>query len=75
LRFMDLTSNEQRGNGPIPLLYGAMLTRVGTPSEIPGYCTNIYLVEPDAVERFHAESDEVARSTCSRPLTISVLDV
>jgi 4-amino-4-deoxy-L-arabinose transferase-like glycosyltransferase len=75
LRFMDLTSNEQRGNGPIPLLYGAMLTRVGTPSAIPGYCTNIYLVEPDAVERFHAESDEVARSTCSRPLTISVLDV
>jgi hypothetical protein len=75
LRFNDLTTGEVRGNGPIPLLYGAMLTRVGTPDAIPNYCANIYLVEPDAVDRFHAASDAVASEECGRLLTISVLDV
>lgn len=75
LRFVDLTSSQERGDGPIPLLYGAMLTRIGTPGAIPNYCANIYLVEPDAVARFHAESDAIASAACGRLLTISVLDV
>jgi hypothetical protein len=65
----------ERGTGPIPLLYGGVIPLLGQPGAIPGYCSNLYLVEPDAQDRFHEESDAVAQKTCGQPLRFSVLDV
>jgi hypothetical protein len=75
LRFEDLSNGHERGTGPIPLLYGGVIPLLGQPGAIPGYCSNLYLVEPDAQDRFHEESDAVAQKTCGQPLRFSVLDV
>ena len=75
LRFEDLTTGATRGNGPIPLLYGAVIPKVDQPDAIPGYCSNLYLVEPNVLEQFHEASDPVATAACGQPLTVEVLDV
>jgi 4-amino-4-deoxy-L-arabinose transferase-like glycosyltransferase len=75
LRFEDLSTGNERGTGPIPLLYGGVVPLLGQPDKIPGYCANLYLVEPDAQSRFHEESDAVAQKTCGQPLRVAVLDV
>ena len=46
LRFEDMTTGEISGTGPIPLIYGAVMPLLNQPDAIPGYCANLYLVEP-----------------------------
>jgi hypothetical protein len=73
LRFVDLREGVERGTGPIPLLYGAMLERIGDPGSIPGYCTNHYLVEPESEQRFFEEMVAVALPECGQPLRYDIL--
>jgi hypothetical protein len=75
LRFEDLTTGDMRGNGAIPLMYGAVLTKVNQPDLIPGFCTNLYLVEPNVLDQFHAASDPVATAACGKPLSSESLHV
>jgi hypothetical protein len=75
LRFEDLTTGDMRGNGAISLMYGAVLTKVNQPDLIPGFCTNLYLVEPNVLDQFHSASDPVATAACGKPLSSESLDV
>ncbi len=75
LRFEDLTNGNVRGRGPIPLLYGAVVPRLGDPGLIPGYCTNLYLVEPGQVDQFLEATTAVAIETCGQPLNFNELNV
>jgi hypothetical protein len=75
LRFVNLKSGVTHGNGPIPILYGAILPKLGEPDQIPGYCTNLYLVEPEGLQTFIETTDPVATATCGQPLIYNELDV
>ena len=68
LRFVDLRTGITRGNGPIPLLYGSLLERIGDPESVPGYCTSHYLVDPSVVDQFLELTEPVATSVCGAPL-------
>jgi hypothetical protein len=75
LRFEDMTTGEISGTGPIPLIYGAIIPLLNQPDAIPGYCGNLYLVEPDVLDTFHQASDATAQQACGQPLRFDVLDV
>jgi len=75
LRFEDLTTGEISGTGPIPLIYGAVIPLLNQPDAIPGYCANLYLVEPNVLDQFHEASDATAQKACGQPLRFDVLDI
>lgn len=75
VRFLDMTNGEERGSGPITFVYGAILPLPSEPDWIPGYCTNVYLVEPDQLEQFRKATGELTVSECDTPLRVEVLDV
>jgi hypothetical protein len=75
LRFEDLTTGDTRGSGPIPLIYGALIPLLAQPDSVPGYCTNLYLVEPEVADRFYEATDAVATSACDAPLRVELLDL
>jgi hypothetical protein len=73
VRFADLETGDQRGNGNTMLSYGAVVPRLADPSSIPGYCSNIYLVEPNLVDMFIATTEPVAQAECGRSLIFNEL--
>jgi hypothetical protein len=75
LRFEDMTTGDARGNGPIPLIYGGLIPLLGHPDVVPGYCTNLYLVEPNVADRFHEVADPIAAEACGAPLRVELLDL
>jgi dolichyl-phosphate-mannose-protein mannosyltransferase len=75
LRFEDMTTGEISGTGPIPLIYGAVIPLLSQPDAIPGYCANLYLVEPNVLDQFHQASDAAAQQACGQLLRVDVLDV
>jgi hypothetical protein len=74
-RFEDMTTGEISGTGPIPLIYGAVIPLLNQTDAIPGYCANLYLVEPNVLDQFHEASDATAQQACGQPLRFEVLDV
>jgi len=70
-----MTTGEISGTGPIPLIYGAVIPLLNQTDAIPGYCANLYLVEPNVLDQFHEASDATAQQACGQPLRFEVLDV
>jgi 4-amino-4-deoxy-L-arabinose transferase-like glycosyltransferase len=75
--FYDLSNGQgtpctsDGGNKPT-LLVGAMLQRMKEPARIPQYCTNIYYVSPDLLEKFTGAARE-HQGQCAQPLRYKLL--
>ncbi|MDQ2681965.1 MAG: hypothetical protein M3Y37_00420, partial [Chloroflexota bacterium] len=75
IQVVDLLAADERGSGSIRLLYGGTAALLSAPETIPGYCTNLYLVEPDQMERFVSASSQFGMATCGHDLVFNELDV
>jgi hypothetical protein len=73
VRFIDVVDGESFGSGPVPLLFHGMLDRLKDPATVPGYCTNLYLLEPDAADSFRRITNPSAQAVCGRPLDYQVV--
>jgi 4-amino-4-deoxy-L-arabinose transferase-like glycosyltransferase len=72
--FVNLSSGDA---GPCPpsmpvLFVGRLIERVKSPETVPGYCTNVYYVAPDLLDRFQAAVASHP-SICPQPLKIKKL--
>jgi len=54
------------------LLVGHLIDRVQTPDQVPGYCTNVYYVDPTLLARFQA-AVATHPGQCPQPLKIKQL--
>ena len=74
VRFVDLTTGETVDSGPIPVLYHGLITMLADPGSVPGYCTNLYIVEPHIADQFADLTETTAAQICGAPLKSLLLE-
>jgi hypothetical protein len=72
-RFVDLTTGETFDSGPTNVLEHGLLTALAHPSTVPGFCTNLYVVEADIALRFADLTNAPAIAMCGRPLNAVIV--
>jgi 4-amino-4-deoxy-L-arabinose transferase-like glycosyltransferase len=72
VRYRDLMTGASRGTGSITVIYGGVLDLLAEPTAVPGYCANVYLVEPQALAQF-IERTRDATGVCGHSLDYEVL--
>jgi len=73
VHFVDVTTGETLDSGPIPVLDHGLLTALANPSSVPGYCTNLYVVETNLAAQFADVTEARARAICGTPLKSLIL--
>ena len=73
VRWVDLKTGEVHGDGPVRMLYHGMLDRLEQPMSVPGYCTNIYVIDNGLLDRFLEVTEADAKEICGEPLTYVVV--
>jgi hypothetical protein len=69
VHFVDLKDSSVRGTGPVRVLYHGLLDRLKKPEAVPGYCTNLYVIDSDKVDAFLEITEDDAIKRCGKPLT------
>ena len=71
-QFVDLKSGAVYGDGPVRVLMHGLMERLQAPATVPGFCTNVYIIDEDLEATFLTLTTASALQLCGKPLTYQV---